>query len=75
MIMDAVETKSIFSQLALVGRQIRSARTILISLLLKTHGTSLIEVEATASSHPLTTDLLSDVNSLIPLSPINLLML
>ena len=58
-------------------RQIRSART-------KTHGTSLndeslrtllIEVEAIVNSHPLTTDLLSDVNSMIPLSPMNLLTL
>ena len=64
-------------------RQIRSARTILTSLL-KTHGTSLndkslhtllIEVEAVVNSHPLTTDLLSDANSVIPLSPINLLTL
>ena len=63
-------------------RQI-SARTILISLL-KTHGTTLndeslhtllIEVEALVNSHPLTTDLLSDVNSMIPLSPINQLIL
>ena len=62
-------------------RQIRSARTILTSLL-KTHGTSqndellhtlLIEVEAIVNSYPLTTDLLSDINSMIPLSPINLL--
>ena len=64
-------------------RQIRSARTILTSLL-KTHGTSLndeslhtllIEVEAIVNSHPLTTNLLSDANSMIPLSPINLLTL
>ena len=62
-------------------RQIRSARKILESLL-KTHGgslsneslqTLLVEVEAIVNSHPLTTDLLSGVNSLIPLSPINLL--
>ena len=57
-------------------RQIRSARTIL-TFLLKTHGTSLndeslhsllMEVEAIVNSHPLTTDLLSDVSSMIPLS-------
>ena len=62
-------------------RQIRSARRILESLL-KTHGASLsdeslrtllVEVEAIVNSGPLTTDLLSDANSLIPLSPINLL--
>ena len=62
-------------------RQIRSARKILESLL-KTHGASLndeslqkllVEVEAIKNSRPLTTDLLSDANSLIPLSPINLL--
>ena len=56
--------------------QIR-ARTIL-TLLLKTHGTSLndeslhtllIEVEATVNSRPLTTDLLSYINNMIPLSP------
>ena len=55
-------------------RQIRSARKILESLL-KTHGgslsneslqTLLVEVEAIVNSHPLTTDLLSGVNSLIP---------
>ena len=64
-------------------RQIRSARTILISLL-KIHGTSLndeslqtllIEVEAIVKSHPLKTDLLSGVNGMIPLNPINLLTL
>ena len=61
----------------------RSARTILNSLL-KTHDTSLndeslrillIKVEAIVNSRPLTTDLLSDVNSMMPLSPINLLTL
>ena len=60
-----------------------SARTILSSLL-KTHGTSLndeslctllIEVEAIVNSHPLTTDLLSDGNSMILLSLIHLLTL
>ena len=49
---------------------------------LKTHGTSLndeslrtllVEVEAIVNSRPLTTELLNDVNSLIPLSPMNLL--
>ena len=64
-------------------RQIRSARTILTSLL-KTHGTSLndellctllIEGEVIVNSRPLTTDLLSDVNSMMLLSPINLLTL
>ena len=35
--------------------------------------TLLLEKEAIVNSCPLTTDLLSDVNSLIPLSPINLL--
>ena len=62
-------------------RQIRSARKILESVL-KTHGASLsdeslktllVEVEAIKNSRPLTTNLLSDANSLIPLSPINLL--
>ena len=62
-------------------RQIRSARNILASIL-KTHGASLndeslqtllVEVEAITNSRPLTTDLLNDVDSLIPLSPINLL--
>ena len=62
-------------------KQIRSARTILTSLL-KTHcnnslndeslRTLLIEVEEIVNSRPWTTDLLSDVNSVIPLSPINL---
>ena len=65
------------------GRPIRSARTILTSLL-KTHGTSLDdellctilnETKAIVNSRPLTTDLLSDVNSMIPLSPIKLLTL
>ena len=49
--------------------------------LLKTHGailcdeslrTLLVEVEAIVNYRPLTTALLTDVNSLIPLSPINL---
>ena len=64
-------------------KQIRSARTILSSLL-KTHGyslndeslwTLLTEVKAIVNSRPLTTDLLSDANSAILLSPINLLSL
>ena len=63
--------------------QIRRARTILTSLL-KTDGTSLndeslrtllIKVKATVNSRPLTKNLLSDVNSMMPLSPINLLTL
>ena len=61
-------------------RQIWSSRAILNSLL-KTHGsnlsdaslqTLLIEVEAIVNSLPLTTDLLNDVASLAPLSPVNL---
>ena len=61
--------------------QIQSARAILNSLL-KTHGNSLsdeslqtllVEVEAIINSHPLTTDVLSDVTSLAPLSPVKLL--
>ena len=62
-------------------RQIWGARAILSSLL-KTHGSSLsddslqtllVEVEAIINSHPLATDMLSDVTSLVPLSPVNLL--
>ena len=61
--------------------QICSARAILNSLL-KTHGRSisdeslqtlLVEVEAIINSRPLTTDVLSDVTCLAPLSPVNLL--
>ena len=61
--------------------QIRTARDILNSLL-KTHGASLTdeslqifltEVEAIVNSRPLTTDVINDVTSLVPLSPINLL--
>ena len=61
-------------------RQIRSARKTLESLL-KIHGASLsngsfrtllVEVEAIVNSRSFTTNLLSDANSLIPLSPINL---
>ena len=64
-------------------KQIRSAITILTTLL-KTHGTSLndeslhtllIKVEAIVNSRPSTADLLSDVDSMIPLSPINQLAL
>ena len=62
-------------------RHIRSIRAIL-SALLKTHGRSLddealrtllTETEGILNSRPLTTDNLNDVNSLIGLSPINLL--
>ena len=61
--------------------QILSARAILNSLM-KTHGSSLsdeslqtllVEVEAIINSQPLTTDVLSEVTSLAPLSPVNLL--
>ena len=64
-------------------RQIRSTRIILFSLL-KTHNTSLnteflhtllTEFEVIVISHSLTTDILIDVHSMIPLSPINLLTL
>ena len=64
-------------------RQIRSARAVLNSLL-KPYGTSLsdeslqtllVEVEAVVNSRPLTTDVMNDVTSLAPLSPINLLTL
>ena len=63
--------------------QIQSPKAILNSLL-KTHGSSLsdesfqtllFEVEATINSHPLTTDVLNDVTSLAPLSPVGLSML
>ena len=59
--------------------QIRTAPNILNSLL-KTHGASLtdesletllMEVEAIVSSRPLTTDVINDVTSPVPLSPIN----
>ena len=62
-------------------RQIRSARAIL-NFLLKTHGSSLsdeslqillVEVEAVINSRLLTTEVLNDVTSLAPLSPVNLL--
>ena len=61
--------------------QILSARAILNSLM-KTHGSSLsdeslqtllVEVEAIINSQPLTTDVLSEVTSLAPLSPVSLL--
>ena len=54
------------------------------TMVVKTHGTSLndeslhtllIEVEAIVNSCPLTTNVLSDANSMIPFSPINLLTL
>ena len=62
-------------------RQIRTIRSIL-NALLHTHGhslndeafrTFLTEAEAIVNSRPLTTQTLSDVNSLLPLSPSNLL--
>lgn len=62
-------------------RQIRSARNIL-NALLQTHSTCLndenlhtlmTEVEAVINSRPLTVETLSDVNSLLPLSPSNVL--
>lgn len=62
-------------------RQIRTARMIL-EFIQMTHGaslsdeslqTQLVEAEALVNSCPLTTDLLSNTNSFIPLSPINLL--
>ena len=62
-------------------QQIRSSRNILSSLL-KTHRRSLndevlstlmAEVEAVMNSRPLTVELLSDGNSLNPISPSNLL--
>ena len=62
-------------------RQILSARNILKSLL-KTHGCSLddeslttlmVETEAIINSRPMTVDTINDVNSPMPLSPINIL--
>ena len=62
-------------------RQIRIARNILSSLF-KTHGASLTDeslhklltkVEAIVNSRHLTTDVINDVTSPVPLSPINLL--
>ena len=62
-------------------RQIRSARSILASLL-KTHGKSLndesfrtllVEVEGVVNSRPLTTDALNDSDSPLPLTPNHLL--
>ena len=77
--MDAIEkqnTPAVSNMGGVWERKIRSARRIPESLL-KTHGASLndeylktllVEVEAIIQLS-LTTDLLSDVNSLIPLSP------
>ena len=57
---------------------------MILSFLLKTRGgsltdeslqTLLVEIEAINNSRPLTTETISDVTSLIPLSPINLLIL
>ena len=57
---------------------------MILSFLLKTRGgsltdeslqTLLVEIEAITNSRPLTTETISDVTSLIPLSPINLLIL
>ena len=62
-------------------RQIRTARSIL-NALLKTHGRSLndealytllIEVEAIVNSRPMTTKIINDIQSHVPLSPSNLL--
>ena len=62
-------------------RQIRSARSILSSLL-KTHGQSLddkslntlfTEVEAIVNSRPLTVETINDVNSEVAISPSNIL--
>ena len=55
--------------------RIIASYSILFSTLFYLHIDFLIEVEAIANSRPFTTDLLSDVNSMIPLSPINLLTL
>ena len=49
--------------------------SILFSTLFYLHIDFLIEVEAIVNSRPFTTDLLIDVNSMIPLSPTNLLTL
>ena len=55
---------------------------MILNSLLKTHAgsltdeslqTLLVEVKAVVNSHPLTTETINDVTSLIPLSPINLL--
>ena len=63
-------------------QQIRTARSIL-NVLLKTHRRSLnealhtllIEVEAIVNSQPMTTETINDVQSHVPLSPSNLLMM
>lgn len=64
-------------------RQIRTARSILQSILNRngtclddeSFRTLLTEVEGTINSRPLTAETLSDVDSPLPLSPINLLTL
>ena len=85
--MDAVETKSTFSQQYgwSIGEPNKKCKDHSFRLfLLKTHGTSLkdeslhtflIEVEAIVNSWLFAIDLLGDVDSMIPLSPINLLKL
>ena len=84
--MDAVEAKSTFSQQygwSMVNQKCNNYFDVL-AIAWKIHGTSLneeslstllTEVEEIKNSRPLTTDLLSDVNSMIPFSPINLLTL
>ena len=62
-------------------RQIRFARSILAALL-KQHGenlndeslrTLLVEVEGIINSRPITCDNIGDVNSIVPLNPMQLL--
>ena len=81
--MDAAETKFTFSQQYgwSMGEANKKCKNH-FDLFIKTCGTSLndeslhtllIEVKAVVNSRPLTTNLLSDANSMIKLSPINLL--